>query len=103
MSWFLLQIRADDVNFWNIEHELLKTMEENKVYPPRFVLSVCSNEAKTSSSASLQFEGTKENTKINIILQHVPQGIANYVLSRSRLVRSVELVHTNAFRYRIMS
>lgn len=70
----VLQIRADDVNFWNKEHELLKMMEENKMYPPRFVLSVCSNEAKTSSVASLQFEGTRENTKINIILQHVPQG-----------------------------
>ena len=52
----------------------MKLMEENKMYPPRFVLSVCSNEAKTSAVASLQFEGTRENTKINIILQHVPQG-----------------------------
>ena len=47
------------------------------MYPPRFVLSVCSNEAKTSSVASLQFEGTRENTKINIILQYVPQSKCN--------------------------
>ena len=69
------QISADDVNFWNYkEYKILKTMEENKMYPPRFVLSVCNNEAKTSAVASLQFEGTRENTKINIILQHVSLG-----------------------------
>ena len=57
------------------------------MYPPRFVLSVCSNEAKTSSVASLQFEGTRENTKINIILQHIPQGIiANDITSFNQYI-----------------
>lgn len=62
------------MDFWNKDESLLKTMEDNMAYPPRFVLSVCKNGAKTSCVASLHFEGTRESVTINIILQHIFQG-----------------------------
>lgn len=64
------QISAEEVDFWNKDESLLETMEKNNVYPPRFVLSVDKNGARSSSVVNLHFEGTRESVKINIILQH---------------------------------
>ena len=63
------------MDFWNKDESLLKTMEDNNAYPPRFVLSVCKNGARSASVVNLHFEGTRESVKINIILQHIVQGM----------------------------
>ena len=73
----LFQITMEEVDFWNKDESLLETMEYNNAYPPRFVLSVCKNGARTASVARLQFEGTMECVKVNIILQHLSQGKVN--------------------------
>ena len=65
-----LQITAEEVDFWNKDISLLEIMEKNNVYPPRFVLSVDKNGARSSSVVKLHFEGTQESVKINIILKH---------------------------------
>ena len=75
------------MDFWNKDESLLETMEENNAYPPRFVLSVCKNGARSSSVANLHFEGTLESVKINIILQHIIQGMFDSVyLLRIKLI-----------------
>ena len=59
------------MDFWNKDESLLETMENNNAYPPRFVLSVDKNGARSGSVVNLHFEGTLNSVKVNIILQHI--------------------------------
>ena len=65
----------EEVDFWNKDEQLLKTMEDNNAYPPRFLLAVSKNGARKSSVANICFEGTRERVRINIILQHIIHGV----------------------------
>ena len=45
------------MKFWDIDPQELETMEEDRIYPPRFEIQVCGSQASELVNAAITFRG----------------------------------------------
>ena len=81
-GWILAQsgsstkVNASEIDFWEIGEDNLKQMEEEELYPPRFVIGVNGNQATDSVISSIKFSGAKEELQTELSLEPFIQSTA---------------------------
>lgn len=70
-STFLLlhldfQIRAHEIDFWNVDQAQMKTKERYNLYPPRFTIEVNGERAESDTCAEIRFSGVKEPQQLQV-------------------------------------
>ena len=69
MWHLILQVLASEVDFWNYTPTDLKTMEDEKMYPPRFEVLIDGRSAIGDSMLTVNFSGIKKKLMVKIPLR----------------------------------
>ena len=91
---FLSQIYAQDVDFWEIESSDLQQMENEGLYPPRFVIDVCGTQAHSNGQVWINFSGMTHAFKSELMLD-ANRGMVHYWM-----FQQVYIEHLTWFFYR---
>jgi len=62
-------VQANEVEFWGIGEDALRQMEEEDLYPPRFIVGVDGSVATEAVSTLIEFTGAREDLQTELSLQ----------------------------------
>ena len=65
----IFQIRANEIDYTQIKLPLLRSMEEEKLYPPHYVISISGANVLKSDTLVLNFTGSLEPFTTEVILE----------------------------------
>lgn len=64
-----MKVTASEVDFWEMDGDELKQMQEEELYPPRLVIKVNGNQATEGATARIRFTGAQQDMLTELSLQ----------------------------------
>ncbi len=64
-----LQLTENEVDCWTLDQDELKQMEEEELYPPRFVVKVNGHQATDQATAFIRFTGVQGHLETELSLE----------------------------------
>ena len=66
-----MQITAKEIDYTQINDEALLHIEKDKLYPPRYIISISSANAQRNDTLVLQFRGSLDAFETEVMLELV--------------------------------
>ena len=72
IKYCVVQIPAKEIDYTQIKDEDLPRIEEDKFYPPRYIINISSANAQRNDTLVLQFRGSLDTFETEVMLE-LPQ------------------------------
>lgn len=65
----IMQVKASDIDYTQLDLPVLKRMEEDRLYPPRYIVSISGTNAHKAATLILRFTGSVEDFTAEVLLE----------------------------------